>query len=164
MEAARWIERPQPDFDRIASGFTRLGEQFRFCANLPAIDHGGQLLRAVEGLRQLVEDIQTRQVRMERRKPLDEGTGRLTVSSEANALSRSLNATVTKPDQRLERLRSVQTGAVIPGFPESVAEIGSMNAARVNAVLEALGQPVEGSVAERRRRLKVIVGVTMQAV
>jgi hypothetical protein len=45
----------QPDFSAISSGFRELGDQFRRCENLPAVDGGARLLQALEGLR---EDVQ----------------------------------------------------------------------------------------------------------
>ncbi len=105
--------------------------------------------------------------------------------SEANAIARMINATVTRPDQRLEGLRAVATNRVIESFPLNVTEIGIMSGmlsalgrvlpeewrayclftvATVSRVLEELGQPTGGSVVEKRRRLKLLTGVVLQVV
>ncbi|KAI3530646.1 hypothetical protein CABS01_16808 [Colletotrichum abscissum] len=154
MDAFQVARGPQPDFARIATGFTELGDQFQLCSNLPVIDHGGQLLRAVQGLREVVDSIDTRLRSMERR----------SIASELNALARSLNATVTRPDEPLEGLRSLQTGEVMEDFPTTVSEIALLSAGRANAYLQALGQPVAGPIGEKRRRLKLLAGVTTQVV
>lgn len=67
MDAVQVARGPLPDFARIASGFTDLGSQFELCGNLPAIDQGGQLLRAVQGLREVVNSIDRRLRSMELR-------------------------------------------------------------------------------------------------
>jgi hypothetical protein len=41
----------QPDFRLIAQGFNDLGDQFLRCSNLPAVDGGGALLAAIQGMR-----------------------------------------------------------------------------------------------------------------
>lgn len=44
----------QPDFRAVAEGFHMLGEQLGRCVNLPAVDHGVQILAILAELRDAV--------------------------------------------------------------------------------------------------------------
>jgi hypothetical protein len=54
-------ERQQPDFRMIGDGFRSLGDQFRLCANLPAVDEGNGVLRALERIEQRLVTLQREQ-------------------------------------------------------------------------------------------------------
>jgi hypothetical protein len=56
-------------------------------------------------------------------------------------------------------LHDLATDAPIPGFPGTIAQITTMQAGDVNNVLMALNLPVNGTVPERRQRLRVHLGL-----
>lgn len=55
------------------------------------------------------------------------------------------------------------TGAEIPGFPATPAEIGRMPQNEINAVLQQLGvRAPTGNLAMKRRQLRTHIGLTPQ--
>ncbi|AEO63340.1 uncharacterized protein THITE_2108436 [Thermothielavioides terrestris NRRL 8126] len=83
---------------------------------------------------------------------------------ENNSLARTINATVTRDNDPLEPLRSVVTGNEIPSFPATVSAIATMLSRDVDQVLRELGKSTAGSIADRRTRLKLAIGVVVQRV
>jgi len=106
-------------------------------------------------------------------------------NSESNAMARLVNSMVTRPEQPLTALKAVVTNTEIEGFPETLHAIQNMTGTlclhillphlpgsrgrsltvragtQLNLVLTALGQAVEGTVAEKKRRLKITVGIVV---
>ncbi|PNH34927.1 hypothetical protein VD0002_g5964 [Verticillium dahliae] len=115
-----------------------------------------------------MEGLQQGQARLERRfERFEHRFDALEVrlrAGDANALARSLNSTVKEAGQMLKPLRSLRTGEVIEGFPETLAEINRMNSQPLNAILEELDQRLGGTLMERKRQLKLLCGVVTQLV
>ena len=55
------------------------------------------------------------------------------------------------------------TDAPIPGFPGTIAQLNGMQGAGVDNVLTALNIPTNGTVPQRRQRLKVHIGLLDEA-
>ncbi|KAH8165309.1 hypothetical protein CIB48_g2926 [Xylaria polymorpha] len=85
-------------------------------------------------------------------------------SRDANAFARFLNMRATKLEDELRPLRALGTNEEIREFPRTVAAMNAVPSARLNEILRLLGEPIEGDVAQRRRRLKLFTGVLVQAV
>lgn len=101
--------------------------------------------------------------------------------SQADDMARTENAAATRNDSVLVPLRSVENGGIIPGFPATVGAVSvltgkrsfgchgehaecsdsaNMSAAQeAIVILRALGLPVDGNVAETRRRVRLSAGV-----
>ncbi|KLU92944.1 hypothetical protein MAPG_11892 [Magnaporthiopsis poae ATCC 64411] len=86
------------------------------------------------------------------------------LASTANTVARGLNSAVQHLDRPLHPLRNLKTGQAIPEFPKRLEKIDSMSGPALGNVLRALEQPTNGTLAEKKRRLKVAIGVVMQAV
>ncbi|OCK91300.1 uncharacterized protein K441DRAFT_664946 [Cenococcum geophilum 1.58] len=80
-------------------------------------------------------------------------------ATEHNTVARVANSHVNRPNVPLMALHDLATGAPIPGFPGTIAQITAMQGADVNNVLMALNLPVNGTVPERRQRLRLHIGL-----
>ncbi|RPA90059.1 hypothetical protein L873DRAFT_1795733 [Choiromyces venosus 120613-1] len=77
-----------------------------------------------------------------------------------NSLARFENSSLTRTSgSQLSTLRKAQNKHV-NGFPHTLGHLDPLSSGNVNALLTAYGLPTEGPVAERRRRLKKLIGVT----
>jgi len=56
-------------------------------------------------------------------------------------------------------LHNVTTNGVIPGFPTTTRQLGAMELAAINTVLTALGLPTNGTLPQKRQRLRVHIGL-----
>ncbi|KAL8407537.1 hypothetical protein RB594_006382 [Gaeumannomyces avenae] len=83
-------------------------------------------------------------------------------ASDFNAIARGMNSTIFQPQLDLHPLRNRKTNAVIEGFPRTVADIDEMTARDIGRVLRALGRSCQGGMPEKRRRLRLAVGIVLQ--
>ncbi|RPA94381.1 hypothetical protein L873DRAFT_1793044 [Choiromyces venosus 120613-1] len=85
-------------------------------------------------------------------------------AAEFNSLARLQNCCLARaPWAELSPLRTAQNQHV-NGFPQTLGHLDRLNSESVNALLTAYGLPTEGSVPERRRRLKLFLGVVLVSV
>ncbi|KAL8312841.1 hypothetical protein RB593_007192 [Gaeumannomyces tritici] len=80
-----------------------------------------------------------------------------------NAIARGWNSTVNRPEWDLHPLKDRNTNEDIEEFPRTVGDIDRMNARDIGRVLRALGQSCQGGMPEKRRRLKIAIGIVLQA-
>lgn len=162
MDAGR-LDRP--DFRLLADSLRTMSDHVERCENLPAVDGSSHLLQAVQALTALVQDM-----RRETRRDFDQlhervdGIQRRVMVAESNGIIRLENSTAVRAGSEITALLSIETGEVIEDFPQTVDGISTMTSADVNRVLVQLGAPINGSVAVRRRRLLLAIGVTTLAV
>ncbi|RMZ88045.1 hypothetical protein DV736_g4727, partial [Chaetothyriales sp. CBS 134916] len=170
---------PQPDFNLLSHGLhTALGEIERL-PNLPAIAGGQIILAEIQQMRdenraefqqtrnrfqQMGNEIQLvrneiQQVRNENR----EQFGRLhTVmgTNDYNGAARVQNTYLSTPLDFIFPFLNPSTGAAIPGFPGTSAEIDQMAEHDVDAVLQQLGLRIDAlDLAMKRRQLRVHIGL-----
>lgn len=80
-------------------------------------------------------------------------------ATEHNTVARVANSHVDRSNVPLMALHDLATGVPIPGFPGTIAQITAMQGADVNNLLMALNLPVNGTVPERRQRLRLHIGL-----
>jgi hypothetical protein len=56
-------------------------------------------------------------------------------------------------------MHNPETNVPIAEFPNNPSEIGRMNSATLNALLEELGVGTEGTMTARRERLRIKIGL-----
>jgi hypothetical protein len=79
--------------------------------------------------------------------------------SEHNAIVRVQNCHVASADDQLDPLFSLKTNKPIKKFPRNSAAIRSIDSAGLNAILTELGIDIVGTQAEKRRKLRVAIGL-----
>ena len=60
-------------------------------------------------------------------------------------------------------LHDLRTNTLIPGFPNTIAQLMAMNHAGIDNVLTALNLSTDGTVPEKLQRLRVSVGLLDEA-
>ncbi|KAK7964270.1 hypothetical protein PG996_008040 [Apiospora saccharicola] len=81
-------------------------------------------------------------------------------ASDANRIAALENNSVVSETEPLVRLRSVLSNQEIARFPANVAAINAMTIAKeTNALLRELGHSIDGNLSEKKRRLKLAIGV-----
>ncbi|KAI0435481.1 hypothetical protein F4803DRAFT_545440 [Xylaria telfairii] len=83
-------------------------------------------------------------------------------SGETNAVARLWNSRATGPGQEIQPLIPMATGEAINGFPTTTTNLNGLSMARVTDILRLLEQPTGGTLNERRQRLRLVCGITMQ--
>jgi hypothetical protein len=89
----------------------------------------------------------------------------LILDSNANNAARVHNTYLSGPSDQISPFLNPLTGAIIPTFPTTPAELGQMRERDVNATLEELGleDTLAGtSLAMKKRRLRVHIGLRPQ--
>jgi hypothetical protein len=71
---------------------------------------------------------------------------------------------LVEPDAELSPLRNVDTNQPIEGFPRTPREIAILTGPVVNAILRTLRAEDRGGIDTRRKRLRVQIGLTADAV
>ncbi|KAG5953079.1 hypothetical protein E4U53_007004 [Claviceps sorghi] len=145
---------PQPDFRSLAGDFNRIGEQMARFENIPAVDGGAQLLRAIGELREWV---------LELRRDVVELRVEMKVINR-NFTSRLANSVVVARQMSLAPLYNSTTGQEVENCPATLMEIEECEAPRAAAILRELGEDVPRALEEKRRRLKLAFGVRTQLV
>ncbi|KAG7102918.1 hypothetical protein HYQ45_007812 [Verticillium longisporum] len=171
----------QPDFGRIQQSFVALGDQFALCANIPAATEGVSISRQLETITVSIREISARVQQVDARvqqvdarvQQVDARVSQLDIrldghmnqintrmaAEAANRLYCNENKAATVPDSGLQPLLDVQTGQPIEGFPETLGAIDALNGANTSRILRALGLSIDGTLREKRRRVKLAVGV-----
>jgi len=80
-------------------------------------------------------------------------------ATEHNSVARVTNSHVNRSNVPLMELHDLTTGAPIPGFPGTIAQITAMQGAAVDNLLTALNLGTTGTVPQRRQRLKAHIGL-----
>ncbi|KAF4589397.1 hypothetical protein GQ602_003286 [Ophiocordyceps camponoti-floridani] len=175
-----------PDFPFAADGLRRAADQLERCVHLPAVDGGiqtMQMLRAlmerfdrlehnirreIGGLGERIEALDQKVDALDQKvDALDQKVDALdhkVTAANKNSTARTRNSVVTRRSDDLSPLYNATTGERITRFPRKLRDLESLNEDRVDAILAALGEPVEGEAEERKRWLKYAVGVTTQVV
>ncbi|KAF4589054.1 hypothetical protein GQ602_002943 [Ophiocordyceps camponoti-floridani] len=162
---------PQPpDFPFAANGLRQAADQLERCAHLPAVmqalmerfdrlEHN--MRREFVGLGERIDGLD------QRVGALDHKVGTLDqklTAANKNTTARTRNSVVTRRSDDLSPLYNATTGERITRFPRRLRDLENLTEDRVDAILAALGEPVEGEADERKRWLKYAVGVTTQVV
>ncbi|AEO63094.1 uncharacterized protein THITE_2107958 [Thermothielavioides terrestris NRRL 8126] len=146
----------QPNFAAIAATLEELAQQYRLFANLQAADLGVRLTQVPDALNNQITTLQQNvialRVNMQR-------IEHMLKTRDFNATACIINSTVTRQDHPLLPLRDIRTGQEIPHFSATVSAIAGMQGDTLDPILEALGLPTTGTVAEKRRRLMSAIGV-----
>ena len=61
-------------------------------------------------------------------------------------------------------LHNATTNAAIPGFPGNTAQLNALPGPVINNVLTGLDLPTNGTVLQRRQRLRLAIGLLEEAV
>ncbi|KAF4504667.1 hypothetical protein G6O67_008092 [Ophiocordyceps sinensis] len=80
------------------------------------------------------------------------------VAYNQNMIARARNRAVILGDVALWPLHSIETGEVIPNFPQDVNHMDALSARDVDGFLRHLGEPIRGSAPEKKRKLKIASG------
>jgi hypothetical protein len=78
---------------------------------------------------------------------------------EVNNVARLINSSLADSDGQLSPLHNVATNEPIDRFPATPGAIKDMPGAALNMVLRALGMETDGELEQRRRRLRVQIGL-----
>ncbi|KEF61304.1 uncharacterized protein A1O9_02869 [Exophiala aquamarina CBS 119918] len=162
---------PQADFNALSLAFRPAADEIKKLPNLPAIASGESILSE---LRQMRNETREQFARLEQRittrleqRITASHQGLLTVLStiDLNSAARVQNTYLSSPSDRLSPFLNPLTGAIIPTFPTTPAEIGRMAEHDVDAILQQLGlqaAPAATSLAMKKRRLRVHIGLRSQ--
>ncbi|KAJ8130903.1 hypothetical protein O1611_g2727 [Lasiodiplodia mahajangana] len=137
MEAMA-LQQPQPDFNAVQTA-----------PNLPAVDRRQQILDRLDRIIEEVQQVHIRLGTMETR----------SAARDSNAFARVLNNQQRKPEDQLQPFRALDTNEEIVLFPRTVREMTSLSAEAVTEILQLLGESTQGSLTQKRRRLKLFTGV-----
>ncbi|RMY44435.1 hypothetical protein D0864_15635 [Hortaea werneckii] len=88
-------------------------------------------------------------------------TARMSASN-YNSSARTQNSLLSGPNDAITPLRSPSTNAAIPAFPATPNAINQLPAAAVNALLTTLEQATNGSIAARRERIGIAIGLAVK--
>ncbi|KAJ8131682.1 hypothetical protein O1611_g1942 [Lasiodiplodia mahajangana] len=144
----------EPDVQAIANSPHLTPNNVEPPGNLPAANGGAEILRELRRLSQRLESLSQRleslSQRLETR--LD--------ASDANNFARLMNRDIKDREAPLWPLYSSLTNEPIENFPATAAHIRALRAADVDSILRQLRQPVNGSLPEKKRLLKMVIGAT----
>ncbi|KIV96438.1 hypothetical protein PV10_00310 [Exophiala mesophila] len=176
---------PQADFDMLSHAFRIAADEIQKLPNLPSIAGGERLLVEIQQMRnesreqfaRLEERNRERFARLEERNRerfahLEE---RITTShqslltvlstSEINSAARVQNTHLSGPSDRLSPFLNPLTGAAIPTFPTTPADIERMAEHDVDGILLQLGlqaAPAGTILPMKKRRLRTHIGLRSQ--
>ncbi|KAL8370252.1 hypothetical protein RB595_000574 [Gaeumannomyces hyphopodioides] len=153
---------------QFQAGLETIGRQFGLGANLPGVVAAGAIVEQLGQMQRTLERIEGRITGIDGRITGIEGRitgieGQVTelntraIASNENTVARSLNSHMSS-NQALHPLRNPITNEEIPGFPERLDDIDRMTGQVIAPILVALGLPIGGSTADKRKRLKVATG------
>ncbi|KAI1133257.1 hypothetical protein F5Y10DRAFT_84954 [Nemania abortiva] len=131
------------------------------CANPPTIDPSERLLQAIQDFR---DNMNKRFDSLEIR--LNSMDIRMS-AMQANGITRMLNNNVTQRDAPLIPLNAVATNTPIDHFPQTITAIDRLTTQAINDIfvqLGELGEPVNGDLPEKKKRLKTLAGVISESV
>ncbi|GAB1729062.1 hypothetical protein NU195Hw_g7906t1 [Hortaea werneckii] len=83
-------------------------------------------------------------------------------ASNYNSSARTQNSLLSGPNDAITPLRNPSTNAAIPAFPATPGAINQLPAAAVNTLLTALEQGTDGSIAARRERIGIAIGLAVK--
>ncbi|KAI6857980.1 hypothetical protein KC343_g7290 [Hortaea werneckii] len=83
-------------------------------------------------------------------------------ASDYNDIARIQNSLLRGPNDAITPLRNPSTNAAIPAFPATPGAINQLPAAAVNTLLTALEQRTDGSIAARRERIGIAIGLAVK--
>ncbi|KAM4065516.1 hypothetical protein HRG_004180 [Hirsutella rhossiliensis] len=155
----------QPDFDQVAHHFRDAADHFERCGNLPAVDGGVRLMQRMDAMMERFAALEqtVRRGFTDMAQRMDGFDRKVTVTNR-NAVVRAQNSTVVRGNMDLEPLYSVLTGDRLDNFPQTLDQLERLPLPAVNDLLTHLGEEPRGRLEERRRHLKLAVGVTTRAV
>ncbi|KAJ8130294.1 hypothetical protein O1611_g3336 [Lasiodiplodia mahajangana] len=154
---------PQPDFAAISEAFAVMAKEFARFPNVPALDNGQQLIRAVADLQQSSRDLQQSMGDLQLLfKETDTRLSRIENHISAinkNSVARLENNRAQRLSDELVPLCAVFTNLEIEDFPPTLGDIDQLDSAAVNRLLNALNVPVNGTMQARVLRLRRAIGV-----
>ncbi|GAP83635.1 putative Y138_MYCPN ame: Full=UPF0134 protein MPN_138 [Rosellinia necatrix] len=77
-----------------------------------------------------------------------------------NNISRLMNRDITDRNAPLQPLHAVLTNNPIANFPQTSAALTGLTETQVDSILEQLGQSVNGALADKKKRLRTVIGAT----
>ncbi|TDL25290.1 hypothetical protein BD410DRAFT_785198 [Rickenella mellea] len=135
----------QPNLQLIGNAVNRIAGELAKLPNVPAFAGGNAILEALNATNQKIDNINI-EARMK--------------ASDANKIARMCNMTCHSATSELTPLVNVLTGNEIPNFPATISDVNNLNLQQANDLLTALGQPVEGAIEAKRRRIFTAIGAT----
>ncbi|KAM3540797.1 hypothetical protein MY1884_009760 [Beauveria asiatica] len=133
----------QPDFLAAASSLRLVADNLALCANMPAVDSGQQILRALARM--------------------DEKLARM--DEKLDALNRKVDASVVlSGEMALSPLYSLETGQEIPHCPATLADLELLSNDQAATLLRQLDETVPRGSEQRIRRLKLAFGIRTRLV
>ncbi|KAH8148605.1 uncharacterized protein LAJ45_07316 [Morchella importuna] len=159
------MEMAQPNFQILSDAAAASAQQPALMSNLPAVKLGGQLLQIQQTLQQVQQAMQQQGQQLQQQgqqlvqiqqavQQIHQETSR----SERNNFARLLNSSVNRSDTRLEVLYGLDNQPV-QDFPETGADIGALTGPELSTLLGQLGLPVDGNVADCKRRFIKYIGL-----
>ncbi|KAF8445355.1 hypothetical protein BGX38DRAFT_1195410 [Terfezia claveryi] len=144
-------EPPQPDFNVMSDNLNNIGlsagelaRQFARFPNVPAFDHGAQLLAELRDMR---DEIRSR-----------------FQAADHNALARLTNSSFAlTADSHLSALRT-GLNEDVDNFPPTLGALDRLRSAEINALLRVYGLPTQGLLADRQRLFKKFIGIVVTGV
>ncbi|KAI1121059.1 hypothetical protein F5Y10DRAFT_288952 [Nemania abortiva] len=131
----------------MADSLGTISDNVELLSNLPAMNPGAELLQAIHRLERAVDGLET-------------GLGAHLSALDANNIARLINRDVTDHNAPLEPLFAVLTNEPIADFPRTGVILKGLRDVQVISILRQLGQSVNGSLAEKRKRLRIAIGAT----
>ncbi|KAI6913885.1 hypothetical protein KC318_g1083 [Hortaea werneckii] len=83
-------------------------------------------------------------------------------ASDYNSIARTQNSLLSGPNDAIMPLRSPSTNSAIPGFPATPYAIDQLQAAAADTLLTALEQSTDGSIAAKRERIGIAIGLAVK--
>ncbi|KAI0885057.1 uncharacterized protein GGS22DRAFT_138025 [Annulohypoxylon maeteangense] len=167
---------PQPDFPAMAEYMSRVADGLSLCGNLPAIDHGQQIVTILQRMETdigtikadvatLKEDVAILKVDVTTLKAdvvnintrLDNFESRFTASDE-NMISRLVNNSVNDHTITLRPLRD-PNNMIIDELETTVGEIKNMPGHELGMILRRLNMSSDGTYSNKLQRLLYACGV-----
>ncbi|RMY96266.1 hypothetical protein D0861_00185 [Hortaea werneckii] len=140
---------PQPDFVRVAQHFQDLSTELQHCQNLPAIAGSQRILDALDRLNERLDRIEQN---------VENITARMSASNH-NSVARTQNSLLSGPDDDVTPLLNPSTNTAIPNFPATPRAIDQLQTQTANALLDALDQATNGSLAAKKVRIRIAIGL-----
>ncbi|KAF2802987.1 uncharacterized protein BDZ99DRAFT_503650 [Mytilinidion resinicola] len=159
---------PQPNLGLLAHGLQEGATELANFANLPVFAQGDAIMQLMqqnhrETQRQM-QQMQTQMQQMEQRivqqiQQLRTDITTLRQASVYNSAARLENSNIRKTDTAIIALHEPTTNANIAGFPATPVHLANRTGPALDRVLAALGQPTNGTTADKKQRLRFYTGL-----
>ncbi|OAX81911.1 hypothetical protein ACJ72_03744 [Emergomyces africanus] len=168
-------------FKQAATGLSQASSQLEKFRNIPPIAQSSAILSQLSQMQSIMQQtLQTQQEMQKAQQEMQEALQEIREAQqeirqniaqirsdmiigfqtiEFNSIARLQNSAVRRSDIRLTILRDYRTNTDIPDFPETSAHLSNMSGRALNSVLTALNLPTDGTTAEKKRQLRLYIGL-----